>query len=95
MDSLMVYALLLMVAHCSLFTAVVFIVFHFIAGASYRVYEKAIPFHGHICNEASLGQSTLLRESTPVALHPLWLVNSIQHTCSCTCSADQFSGSCI
>ena len=52
----------------------------------------AVPFHGHISfNDESLGQSTLLRESTHVALHPLWLVNSIQHTCSCTCSADQFS----
>ena len=45
--------------------------------------------------EASLGQSALLRESTPIALHPLWLINSIQHTCSCTCSADQFPRSCI
>ena len=37
MDSLMVYALFIsMVAHSSLFTKVVFIVFHFIAGA--RVY---------------------------------------------------------
>ena len=43
-----------MVAHSSLFTEVVFIVFHFIAGA--KVYAGIIPFHGHVFNEARESQ---------------------------------------
>ena len=81
-----------MVAHSSLFTEVVFMFFILLQVLGYK---QEIPFHGHVFNEASLGKSTFLRESTPVALHPLWLANSLQHTCSCTCSVDQFSRSCI
>ena len=83
---------LLMVAHSSLFTEVVFIVFYFITGPGYM---EAVPFHGHVFNKANLGQSSLLKESARVALHSLGLVNSIQHTCNGTCFADQFSRSCI
>ena len=58
----------------------VFIVFHFIAGA--RVYAGNSSLSRTCFQWSGLGQSTLLREWTPVALHPLWVVNSIQHTCS-------------
>ena len=60
---------LLMVAHSSLFTEVVFIVFILLQVLRYM---QAVPFHGRVFNEANLGQSSLLRESTHVALHSLW-----------------------
>ena len=59
---------LLMVAHSSLFTEVVFIIF--ILWQVLR-YMQAVPLHGRIFNEADLGQSYLLRESTHVTLHSL------------------------
>ena len=83
---------LLMVAHPSLFTEVVFIVFILLQVLRYM---QEVPFHGRVFNEANLGQSSLLKESARVALHSLGLVNSIQHTCNGTCFADQFSRSCI
>ena len=55
-------------------------------------WDSAAPFHGHLFNEASLGQSTnqlyptifsfslasLLRKS--ITLHSLWFLNSVQHS---------------
>ena len=55
-------------------------------------YAHAVPFYGHLSNEASLGQSTnqlyptifsfllasLLRKS--IALHSLWFLKSVQHS---------------
>ena len=59
---------LLMVAHSSLFTEVVFIVFILLQVLKYI---QAVPFHRRIVNEANIGQSSLSREATHVALHSL------------------------
>ena len=61
---------LLMVAHSSLFTEVFFFIIVFILLQVLR-YMQAVPFHGRVFNEANLGQSSLLRESTHVTLHSL------------------------
>ena len=79
-------------AHSRLFTEVVFIVFQFIAGA--KVYAGSSLSHTRIQRSESWAELSL-EKVTHVALHFLWLVNSTQHTCSGTCSADQFSRSCI
>ena len=57
-----------MVAHSSLFTDVVFIVFILLQVLRYM---QAVPFHGRVFNEGNLGQSSLLRESSHVTLHSL------------------------
>ena len=59
---------LLMVAHSSLFTEVVFIVFILLQVLKYM---QAVPFHRRVFNEANIGQSSLEREATHVALHSL------------------------
>ena len=59
---------LLMVAHSSLFTEVVFIVFILLQVLKYM---QAVPFHRSVFNEANIGQSSLEREAIHVALHSL------------------------
>ena len=59
---------LLMVAHSSLFTEVVFIVFILLQVLKYM---QAVPFHRRVFNEVNIGQSSLSREATHVALHSL------------------------
>ena len=59
---------LLMVAHSSLFTEVVFIVFILLQVLKYM---QAVPFHRRVFNEANIGQSSFEREATHVALHSL------------------------
>ena len=84
-----------MIVHSGLFTEVVFIVF-FYSHVLLRVlrYTCAVPFHGHVFKEASLGQSTIEPALSNYLQLPLGISLERVNTCSSASSlVPEFSSS--